>query len=198
LGDVLTATEVANVLTFVAPGFFSLTAYRYEFPRSARERFGALTVCVAISVPLVASAELIRGWIGVERDPLGPAYVTLLLIVSSLAGYGVARLRGWRRARRLLGRLGLRQEPEDSPFLRVVRSLSDPEAQMTVTFKDGSVLAGTPSFWTSDPDAAREVFLTHTRWFDKEAQAWGVQRNMGGVLVRLDEVWAIELDRDPG
>jgi len=197
MSDVLTATEVANVLTFVAPGFFALAAYQYEFPRRPRERFEALVVAVATSVPLVALTELIRGWLDVERDPLGAGYVGLLLGVSLLAGYVAAQLRGRKTARRLLRKLGVRREPEDSPFLRAVRGLSDPDAQVTVTFKDGSILAGTPSFWTSDPDRPRELFLTYSRWFDPDAGTWTDRRDQGGVLVGLDEVWSIEFDATP-
>jgi hypothetical protein len=91
----------------------------------------------------------------------------------------------------------LRQEPEASPFIRALRGLSDPAAQATVTFKDASILAGTPSFWTDDPDARRELFLTHPRWFDKETGEWTDRRDAGGVLINIDDVWAIELDSVP-
>jgi hypothetical protein len=94
MSDVLTATEVANVLTFVAPGFFALGAYRFEFPRRPRERFETLVISAAASVPLVALAELIRSGLDVERNPLGAGYVALLLGVSVATGYGFARLRG--------------------------------------------------------------------------------------------------------
>jgi hypothetical protein len=196
MSDVLTATEVANVLTFVAPGFFALGAYRFEFPRRPRERFETLVVSAAASVPLVALTELIRDWLGVNRNPLGPGYVALLLGVSIVSGYGFARLRGSATTRRALRKAGLRQEPEDTPFLRVLRGLSDPEAQATVTFKDGAILSGTPSLFTSDLESPRELFVTNPRWWVPEIEEW-TPRTDGGVLVSLDQVWAIEFNRTP-
>ena len=192
----LTATEVAHVLAFVAPGFFALGAYRFEFPRRPRERFETLVVSVAASVPLVALTELIRGWFGVERNPLAPGYVALLLGLSVALGYAFARLRGSTTSRRLLRRVGLRHEPEDTPFLRVLRGLPGTDAQATLTFKDGAVLTGTPSLFTNDLESPREVFLTNPRWWVPEIEEW-TDRGSGGVLVRLDEIWAIEFDRTP-
>ena len=195
----MTAAEVANVLTFVAPGFFALAAYRYEFPRRARDRSEALVVSVAASVPIVALTEVVRGWIGVERNPLGLGYVALLLGLSLVAGYAVARLRGADAARRLLRKLGFHREPEDTPFIHALRGIrSESDAQITVTFKDGDVLGGTPESWSSEPDDRLQVFVTHYRWYDRKAGAWGERRDEGGVLVSIDDTCSIEFDRTPG
>jgi hypothetical protein len=39
--------------------------------------------------------------------------------------------------------------------------------------------------------------MTHSRWWDKETQGWTDQREEGGVLISLDEIWSIEFDATP-
>jgi hypothetical protein len=200
VGEVLTAEEVGQVLIFIAPGFFALAAYRYEFPAPPRDRWETLVISLAASVPLVALAEVARGLFGVNRNPLAPQYVGLLLGLSLAAGGGLARLRGSGKVRRALTRLGFQQEPESLVFLRTVPRMPQSDAQVTVTFKDGTILAGTPRFWSDPNSPVRELFLTNPAWYDADVENEGERwrrRDEGGVLLSLDEVWTIELESDP-
>lgn len=196
--DILTAEEVARVLIFVAPGFFALAAYRFEYPQAPREPYGTLVSSVATSVPLVAITEVTRDWFGIDRDPLAAGYILLLLGTSVIVGYVFARLRGATRVRSALGRLGFRHEPESLVFNRTVPRMPSSDGQVPVTFKDDRVLAGTPRFWHSEPASARrELFLTHTRWYEDDSGTWSDVPQEGGVLINLEDVWVIELDQDP-
>jgi hypothetical protein len=60
---VLDATQVGEVITYVAPGFLAQLGYRTHYHAPERSAGQVLIISVVISLPLVALADaLIRRW----------------------------------------------------------------------------------------------------------------------------------------
>lgn len=104
-----------------------------------------------------------------QRDPLDFSYIAILLGTSLIAGYLFALARGNLRTRSALSRLGFRGEPESLVFLRTVPRMPAGDAQVTITFKTGEVLAGTPKYWSDPESPIRELFVTNPAWWDEDA-----------------------------
>jgi len=136
----LTADQVGQVVTYVAPGFVALLGYRARFPRPDRPPGEVLIVSAVLSLPLVAIASLLPG----NQRPTQLGYVALLVLGSGALGYLVAWLRGTEWARSGLARvLDYRQEPEGSIYAQTLKKLP-PDSPVTVEFKDGRLVSGTP------------------------------------------------------
>jgi uncharacterized protein DUF6338 len=192
----VTAVEVANILTFVAPGYFARVSYQNRFPqRPATGDLAELVAAVALSLPLVAAADLFTRWLGWSRDPLALRYVVLLLGTAIVAGYLAAVIRDTAWFREVLGWFGLRHAPESSVLELVMRSLKRADAQLTITLRDGDVVAGTPRHWSGDPEVKlREIYLTNVRWYDGEKHEWDEPQTSGGVLVNVGDIASIQVD----
>lgn len=149
----VTAEEVGQILTYLAPGFFAHAAYRYRFPRRRRADFDAIVLSVVLSVGLVALGNAAADRLGVDRDVGELAYVAVLLGISVVLGYSSAILRSTRLVRAGLARVGLRQAPEHAVSELVFGRLAE-DALIYVNFKDGRAVAGNPSAWTFDPEAS--------------------------------------------
>src|ERR1035441_238267 len=99
---VLDATQVGEVITYVAPGFLAQLGYRTRYPAPERPAGQVLIISVVISLPLVALADaLISG----SHKPTRLLYILVLTVGAFALGYGVALLRGRKFARWLLARL---------------------------------------------------------------------------------------------
>jgi hypothetical protein len=147
----------------------------------------------------VAVSRALAEILGIEADTTQFGYVALLLGVSIVAGYGGARLRSASKVRSLLLKAGHRSDPVGSVLVRTVMEMEDPQAQITVNFKDGKrPIAGTPRFATEDPETGeQQLYLDHVSSWNLKERKWGERTTRGGVLIRLDEVRTIVLNRDP-
>lgn len=198
MADVLSADDVTLLLTLVAPGFFAWTSYGWVLPRAAPEELPLLVTSVALSLPLVALAQALAASVGIDSGTKDLAYVVLLMGLSVGAGYAAARIRLLNPVRAFLLRAGHRSDPVATVLVRTVMEMQDAKGQVVVNFKDGKrSVAGTPRIATEDPQAPdAQLFLDHVTWWDSEQNQWEDRRPQGGVLVRLDEVRTIELNRD--
>ena len=188
---VLTANQVGQVITYVAPGYMAQVGYRARYPSSARPPGELLIISVVLSLPLVALASLV---IGGPHKPDQLAYVLLLTAGSALVGYGASLLRGERHGKRVLGRLGLRIEPEGSIYALTLKHLS-PSAEVQIELKDGRRIEGTPAFGPQNKeDGINELYLTYPTALAADGQRYSVG---AGLIVPLAEVSHIVLSEDP-
>jgi hypothetical protein len=199
MADVISAKDVPQLLTLVAPGFFARVAYGWVLPRKADGELPTLVTSVALSLPLVALASYLAKKLSLRPDATELGYVALLLGLSLGTGYVAGRLRCWSKVRRVLLRLGHRSDPTASVLVRTVMEMDDSKGQVTINFKDGKrPLAGTPRFATEDPETAeQQLYVDHFMWWNLKERTWSQRKDRGGVLVRLDEVRSIELNREP-
>ncbi|MEA2282433.1 MAG: hypothetical protein QOK21_3040 [Solirubrobacteraceae bacterium] len=192
----LSATDVGNVLTYVAPGFFSYGAYRARLQQSRPEATHLLVVSVAASLPLVALGNQLAEAFGVARRPTQWQYVACLLVVAVAAGYVAASARSLRITRQSMRRLGLMWAPEASVYARTLAPLKG--ANVVVLFKDNRRLNGSVLVWPSSPDdGTNELYLTRPAWWSAKRKTWVTDGAGEGVIVNLDEVVTISLSQDP-
>lgn len=161
---ILTSQEVGRVVQFVAPGFFARLAYEARFPRAERSSLNVILWSIAASLPLVALGNVLADVFGIRRDSTSWGYVTALLVPAFVIGYGVAALRSLASTRKVLGRLGLRHQPDGSLFAMTMLGLSRP-AVVVLELHDGRMVSGTPRAGPSyAEDDVDEVVLTHPEW----------------------------------
>src|SRR6266496_2183899 len=184
--EALTAEQVAQVVTFLAPGFAARLVYTARFRQREPGEFTILVLSVVASLPLVAVTNAVARRVGIAHTTVTALpYVALLLGVSVLVGYLVALLRGWPMTRNILGRLGLAYQPEESIYAQTMLALP-PGAAVTIEFTDGRKLSGTPRI---GPGLAGEeieaLCLTHPAWWDPASQRWREDGAGGAVIVPL-------------
>jgi hypothetical protein len=190
-GVAISGDEVAQLVTFVAPGFLARLGYRSRFPAPERPAGEVLIISVVASLPLVA---LVQAALAGAQRPTQVGYVVVLLLVSFSSGYLLAVARGKRWAKRMLARAEYQIEPEGSIYAQTLKKMS-PDAPVTVETLDGRRISGTPRNGpeTKD-DGINELYLTHPCAMD-EAGEW---RPVGaGVILPLDQVASIVLSEDP-
>lgn len=192
----LTATDVGNVLTYVAPGFFSYAAYRARLQQARPDATHLLVVSVAASLPLVALGNEMADILGVAREPTRWEYVACLLVVAVAMGWAIAAVRALPFTRQRLRRLGLMWAPEASVYSRTLAPLKG--GNVVVHFKDDRRLNGSVLLWPASPDdGTKELYLTRPAWWSAKQNDWVTDGVGEGVIVNLDEVKTISLSRDP-
>lgn len=190
-GLVLDATQVGEVVTYVAPGFLAQLGYRARYPAPERSAGQVLIISVVISLPLVALADwLVSG----SHKPTRLGYVALLTAGAFALGYGVALLRGRKFATWALAWLDYRIQPEGTIYAQTLKHMS-PAAPVLIELKDGRRISGTPRNGPESPDdGINELYLTHPEAQDKDGKWYSVGP---GVIVPLGEVSTIVLSEDP-
>jgi hypothetical protein len=187
---VVDATQVGEVIAYVAPGFLAQLGYRARYPAPERSAGQVLIVSVVISLPLVALADwLISG----SHKPTRLLYVFVLTAGSFLVGYVAALVRGGELAKRLLARLDYGIQPEGTTYAQTLKRMT-PAAQVLVELKDGRRVSGTPrSGPESKDDGINELYLTHPEAQGEDGQWYSVGV---GLIVTPGEVSTIALSED--
>jgi hypothetical protein len=190
-GFVLDATQVGEIVTYVAPGFLAQVGYRTRYPAPDRSAGQVLIISVVLSLPLVALADaVIHG----SHGPTRVWYVLALTAGSFVLGYIAALIRGRDRAKLLLACLGYRIQPEGTIYAQTLKHLP-PAAPVLIELKDGRRLSGTPRNGPeSKDDGINELYVTHPE-AEREDGEW---HSVGaGVIVPLSEISTIVLSEDP-
>lgn len=195
MADAPSASDVANIVVFVVPGFFARLGYLARFPQRRQEPAYALIISIAASVPLVALANSVADFLALEAEPLNAAYGLLLVTLGLVVGYLTAVLRGWSTVRSVLQVIGIPFDPEATVFERTLLGLPE-NAEVTVAFNDGQVVSGYPAVGPGFVEAgeARELYLTSQRWWNFASEDWTEAGD--GVVVNLDQVRTISVSSD--
>jgi hypothetical protein len=184
--------DVANIITFIVPGYFALQVYATIYTKKPREFPNLLIESVVFSVPLVAIANLI--WTDVfdlaTIDSPNVRYIALLIGLSIVAGLLATYLREHWPVKQIAARYGFDSPNED--FIKSQFGRLDPQSNaVTVTLKDGSVFSGTPKRMSRHSHDSRQYYyFTDIARYDKKGDIW--QEQPGGVIVERDEVQYIE------
>jgi hypothetical protein len=189
---VLDANAVAQVITFVAPGFIARLGYRLRYPGPERPAGEVLVIAVVASLPLVAA---VNAALPGAQKPTQFGYVALLLALAVSLGYGAASVRGSRPGKRALGKLGYRIQPEGSMYSQTLFHMSEP-ATVMVELKDGRRIWAYPRRgpYYKD-DGINELYLVHPKCEDDR----GNWQPVGGpgLIIPLSEVCTVLLFEDP-
>jgi hypothetical protein len=187
---VLDASQVGQVVTYVAPGFLAQLGYQARYPAPERSAGRVLIVSVVLSLPLVAVADLMHG----SHKPTRLLYVLALTAGSFALGYLLACVRGRKWAKWLLAWAGYRIQPEDTIYAQTLKHMSD-AATVLVELKDGRRVRGTPRCGPeTQDDGINELYLTHPE-AERADSTW--YSPGAGVIVPLGEVSNIVLSEDP-
>jgi len=190
----VSAEDVGNVLTYVAPGFFAYAVYRSRLEQARPEATQQLVVAIAASVPLVALGNLVADALNIGRSVADAGYVLCLLATGVVVGYLLASVRTRDRTRRAFRRLGLMRAPEASVFARTLGPLKG--ASVTVQLKDKRKVSGSALLWPSTAeDGVGELYLSGPAWWSPKTNDF-IEAGQG-LILRLDEVQSITLSRDP-
>jgi len=188
---VLNANAVAEVITYVAPGFLVRLGYRARYPGPDTPSGEVLIISVVASLPLVAAAHLILPG---AHNATQLGYVAFLLGAGVVVGYLAAFVRGRRWVKAVLAKIDYRIQPEGTMYAQLLRHMRD-EATITVERKDGRLTWGCPRNGPQHKDdGIAELYLA----YPKEPNDDGEWVSVGaGVIVPLAEVSAIYLSEDP-
>jgi hypothetical protein len=196
MADALTAEQVGQVMTYIAPGYFARSAYTARFPCPDQPHFNILITSVATSLPLVAAAHGLAELLSVPARPTNVGYVSLLLGLSMLVGYCFAAIREPQWVRKRLAAIGITSQPEALLTTQVLKPLND--RFVTVNFKDGRKLSGVPKAGPVLPeDGIKELYLTYPAWWDEDQNDF-VETDEGeaAVLVWIENVHNITVSED--
>lgn len=201
----LSATDVANIVTFVAPGVLASAVYRLVYPQPEASQLRTTVTAVALSLPLVAVVQFLWTATGLHAPrPLQLGYLVVLLFASVLAGYAAAVVRGMPRIKAAIGRLSHptvrapRVAEPEATVLELVMGRLEPETWVTVTLlPDSRKLVGKARLWSGPLDVRQQLYLTYYSWWKADVQKFGPEHDCGGVVLDLDAVVAIELSQDP-
>jgi hypothetical protein len=188
---VFDANAVAEVVTYVAPGFLARLGYRARYPTTDAPAGEVVVVSVVASLPLVA---LVSAALPGRQDATQAGYVLLLLAVAFAVGYGVAWLRGTKRVRKLLRVVDYHYDPEGTIYAQTLKHMS-PEGTVLVELKDGRRIWGCPrSGPQRKDDGVNELYLVYPQAEDDD----GKWHDVGaGVIIPLAEVSNLALSEEP-
>jgi hypothetical protein len=188
---VFNASDVAQVITYVAPGFMARLGYRARYPGPDSPPGEVLIVSVVTSLPVVA---FVRGVLPGTPAATNVGYVACLLAAGLILGYFIAIIRGRDLTKNLLAKIDYRTQPEGTIYAGLLRHMSD-DATVTVERKDGRLFWGCPRRGPQHKDdGVAELYLV----YPKELGENGERVSLGaGVIVPLTEVSATYLSEDP-
>jgi hypothetical protein len=188
---VFNADAVGQVITYVAPGFLARTGYRARYPAPDRPAGEVLIISVVASLPLVALVGLLLTG---EQRATQLGYVALLLALGFILGYLVALIRGRRRTKTLLAKLGYRLQPDGTIYAQTLQHMAD-DGSVVIELKDGRRIWGCPRNGPqSKDDGVAELYLVYPKC-ETEGNNWA---EVGaGLIVPLAEVSTISLSEDP-
>jgi hypothetical protein len=161
---VFNANDVAQVITYVAPGFMARLGYRARYPGPDSPPGEVLIVSVVTSLPLVAFVRWVLPGTHVATNV---GYVACLLAAGFILGYFIAFIRGRDLTKDLLAKVDYRTQPEGTIYAGLLRHMSD-DATVTVERTDGRLLwaarAEDPSTkTTASPSCISSIRRSQTR-----------------------------------
>lgn len=189
----LSATDVAEIVTYVAPGYLAYTGFRMRYPRPERSSGHTLILSVVFSLPLVAVAHWVTHG---EHTPTQIGYVMALLGGAAVIGYLLALLRSTRFSGWLLRRIGYRMLPDGSIYAATLSQMSD-AGMVQLELKDGRRILGYPRIGPQyREDGIDELYILRPEASDGNSEMAAMD-NVEGVIVPLSEVSSITLNEDP-
>lgn len=187
----INGVAVANLVTYIAPGFVARTAWRARYPTVDTPAGETLIVSAVMSLPLVA---LVQALIPGHQQPDQLGYVVALLGGSALLGYGAAQVRGTRSVRELLGRIGYQFDPAGSIYSQTLALMGKDES-VVIELQDGRRVWGSPRKGPQHKDdGVEELYLVFPQGLLPDGQ-WAAVGE--GLIVPIDQIVSIALSEDP-
>jgi hypothetical protein len=189
--ETVTLESVANIVTFVAPGYFAARAYGVLYAKADKELSRVLVESVLFSLPIIGAYDYLYDlvWPGNLPSTTTAKYALPLVIVSILVGFLFAYLRRTAPVRKLATQLNLPGPHED--FVQTQFRKLESNEPVTVTLRDESVFSGTPQggsvYRNGQP---RHYFFNNVAWYNKEKNEW--EEREGSIMLDISDVSYIE------
>jgi hypothetical protein len=192
---VVSLQDVANIVTFIAPGYFAIQVYSWVYAKKEREFPRLLIESVVYSLPIITICNLI--WQNILRQDqpgsISVAYSLTILVVSIIVGLVASLLRGAPFVVRLVGVFGVGSPYEDFIKAQLLRiRTKDPlKNTVTVKLKSGVVFSGTSDRISNyNHSGPTYYYFANLAWYDDATDEWD-ERN-GGVIISSNEIEYIE------
>lgn len=184
--------DVANVATFIAPGYVLLQIYAIKYSKPQRA-FGRLFVeSIVCSLLIVAVANVVWEYVlgQAPASALNFGYALLLFAVAGLLGLGLTYLRVHWPIKGIAQSWGFGSPDEDFIKLQFAR-LKPEHSGVTVTLRDGTVFAGTPDRMSRHSDNSHQYYyFTHISSYNPSSGKWSARP--GGIIVERSDILHIE------
>lgn len=187
--------DVANIVTFVAPGYFAIQVYSLVYSKRERDFSRLVVESVVYSLPLVFATNLIWKFIFQQDDvnSLNVAYAALLGAVSVGTAWVYTQLRVHRPLKSIAAKWGLDSPHEDFVKAQLQRlDPKDPDRKVvTVTLQDDSVFSGTLERLSRYvPDGQMYYSFADLAWYNQALEAW--EEREGNLIIERREIKYIE------
>lgn len=188
---VVSLQDVANIVSFVAPGYFAIQVYSLIYAKKDRDFPRLVIESVIFSLPLVTLSNIM--WEKLLQQPpvtsLNIAYATLLLGIAVLSGALATLLRKKWPLKDLALLFGIGSPSGDFVKTQLERiDVNDPNnSSVTVSLKNGSIFSGTADRISRySHDGPLYYCFSNLAWFNSETDKWEEQG--GGIIVERNEI----------
>jgi hypothetical protein len=197
VNDVITVSlrDVANIVTFIAPGYFATQVYSLIYAKQPRDFSHVLIESVVYSLPIVTLVNIVweQGFRQPPASSVRVVYVMLLLTIALAVGAAATVLRTKWPIKIIAAKSGLSSPNEDfvgDQFLRI--NTADPsKSSVTVILKDGGVFSATVDRLSRyTPDGPRYYLFTNLFWFNDQTGKWDERK--GGIIIERNQIEYIE------
>lgn len=183
--------DIANIVSFVAPGYFAMQVYSLVYAKKERDFSKLLIESVIFSLPIVALSNIIWEQILNCKPVVGiSAKYTLLLTIIAVTGGIIATLLRKRWPFKDIALLfGLGSPNGDFVKTQLERiDVNDADnSSVTVSLKNGSIFSGTSDrIDRYSHDGPLYYYFANLAWYNKHSDAWEEQD--GGIIVERSEI----------
>jgi hypothetical protein len=183
--------DVANIVSFVAPGYFAIQVYSLIYAKKDRDFSKLLIESVIFSLPVVTFSNII--WQNLlNRRPvssLSVKYAVLLLTVAILGGIIATLLRKRWPVKDIALLFGMGSPNGDFVKTQLERiNVNDADqSSVTVALKSGSIFSGTSDrIDRYSHDGPLYYYFANLAWYNKDNGKWEEQD--GGIIVERNEI----------
>jgi hypothetical protein len=195
MNDVISLQDVANIVTFIAPGYFAIQIYSLIYAKRPREFSHILIESVVYSLPIVTLANIL--WEKAFGQSFASSaqvmYALLLLATALLTGAAATVLRTRWPMNKIAERWDLGSPNEDfvkTQFQRINTDHID-ESSVTVTLKSGGVFSGTVNRLSRYvTDGPKYYYFDNLAWYNEKNGKW--DERDGGIIIEREEIEYIE------
>jgi hypothetical protein len=195
MDGVVSLQDVANILTFLAPGYFAIQVYSLIYAKRERDFSRLVIESVIYSLPIVTLANILwEKLLGQKAvSSLNVKYALLLLLTAVLVGLAVTLLRQKWPIKNIARKFGLGSPNEDFVKTQLFRvDAKDPAHNaVTVKLKSGQVFSGTVDRLSRYVfDGPNYYYFSNLAWYNQKKRKW--EEREGGIMVERGEVEYIE------
>jgi hypothetical protein len=192
---VVSLQDVANIVTFIAPGYFAMQVYSLTYAKKDRDFSRLLIESVIYSLPIVTLVNIFWEKILQQHSvtSLNITYALVILCIAILSGALVTFLRMKWPIIAIATRMGLGSPDEDFVKTQLLRiNAKDAKKNpVTVKLRSGTVFSGTADRLSRyDRDGLKYYYFANLAWFNKADASWDERE--GGIIVERSEIEYIE------